>query len=200
MANYGNYDLPFFQDDIPSIKEFLRISLNIIFYHRWLGETNFEDTESSFPNISYIKLNNDALQKIIESKIEEIGKILQKNNKAQVILNFYQKRESFLFKTELVGLWESWKFLFEVKKEEDINEQKNDSEKENTIRKYIFDIIGKLNDKFDFMPDFNVEDVSKLPKETFPYEIIIKSDLTDSDFINLLKNLSSKVVNKDDAL
>ncbi len=62
MTNFGNYELPVFvkklfnlkEDDINTIKEFLRISLHTIFFHRWLGETNFEDVESQFANINYV--------------------------------------------------------------------------------------------------------------------------------------------------
>ena len=61
MTNYGNYEIPVFvniiiikEDDINTLKEFLRISLHTIFFHRWLGENNFEDVESQFSNISYV--------------------------------------------------------------------------------------------------------------------------------------------------
>ena len=42
------------EDDINTLKEFLRISLHTIFFHRWLGENCFEDVESQFSNISYV--------------------------------------------------------------------------------------------------------------------------------------------------
>lgn len=45
------------EDDLNTIKEFLRISLHTIFFHRWLGESNFEDVESQFSNINYVRLN-----------------------------------------------------------------------------------------------------------------------------------------------
>jgi len=49
------------EDDINTIKEFLRISLHTIFFHRWLGETKFEDVESQFSNISYVCLINNSI-------------------------------------------------------------------------------------------------------------------------------------------
>ena len=55
MTNYGNYDIPVFEDDLYTIKEFIRISLHTIFFHRWLGENQFEDVESQFSNIYYVK-------------------------------------------------------------------------------------------------------------------------------------------------
>ena len=35
MANIGNYDIPLFEDDVESIKEFFKIAVNTIIYHRW---------------------------------------------------------------------------------------------------------------------------------------------------------------------
>ena len=74
---------------------------------------------------------------------------------------------------ELVNLWESWKFIFVIKKSPDsqLSELNNSKQKENKIREYIYYILEKVNDKFDFMPDFNIDDHEKLPNETFPYEV-----------------------------
>lgn len=54
MTNYGNYEIPVFQDDLQTIKEFMRISLHSIFYHRFLSDSETEDVESSFSNINYV--------------------------------------------------------------------------------------------------------------------------------------------------
>lgn len=37
------------------IKELCKISLHTVLFNRWLGEMNFKDTESSIPNIYYVK-------------------------------------------------------------------------------------------------------------------------------------------------
>lgn len=148
MANYGNYEIPVFEDDINTIKEFLRISLHTIFFHRWLGEDNFEDIESQFSNISYVKLKNPELDKIIESNITNFEKNMLKVSKAQIILNFYQKKVSkFYIMEELVNMWESWKLFFIVKKDnsETLHELNNSKQKENKIREYLYFILEKVH-------------------------------------------------------
>ena len=192
MANIGNYDIPLFEDDVESIKEFFKIAVNTIIYHRWLGDNNFEDTESSFPNITYIKLKNTKLQETVDKYTNALENALLGNNKVKVTIKFYQGYSSGFFNQSLVGLWEVWNFLFDVK----INDENSvENEKENKIRKYIFCILERLNDKYDFMPDFPPN--STLPTETFPFEIKI-SNITDDDYIALLKSMSVKSALKDD--
>ena len=206
MANYGTYQIPHFEDDLPTINEFLRIVLNTIFFHRWIGETNFEDCDSIFPNITYVKIKNENLQKTIESKISLLEKNIIKTQHAQVILNFYEKKvKKFFLYDELSNNWESWKFLFILKKEqkkssnndnENENENDNDIIKENKIRKYLSFILQKLNDKIDYMPNFSMD--IKLPEETFPFEIIINTEMKENDLISIIKDMNIKNALKDD--
>jgi hypothetical protein len=191
MSNYGIYQIPQFEDDISNIKEFLRIAFNTIFFHRWLGETNFEDCDSSFSNLTYVKIKNENLQKTIENKISLLEKNIVKTKRAQVTLNFYEKKilKYYLYE-ENSNIWESWKFLFCVK-----NNDNNDN-KENKIRQYLSFILQKLNDKIDFMPNFPID--SKLPEETFPYEIIVNTEMKESDFIAMIKEMNIKNALKDD--
>lgn len=195
MANYGNYDIPLFEDDIQTIKEFFRIVLNTIFFHRWLGETKFEDTESIFSNITYVKIKNDNLQKLIENNISLLEKNIIKSNRVQVSLKFYQKKiQKFYIMQELSNLWEKWEFLFAIKKNNDVI----NTQKENKIREYLCFVLEKLNDKFDFMPDFEID--SQLPEETFPFEININSNISDDDFLSLIKDMSIKSALKEDVI
>ncbi len=206
MSNYGIYQIPQFEDDISNIKEFLRIAFNTIFFHRWLGETNFEDCDSIIPNITYVKIKNENLQKTIESKISLLEKNIIKTQHAQVILNFYEKKvKKFFLYDELSNNWESWKFLFILKKEqkkssnndnENKNENDNDIIKENKIRKYLSFILQKLNDKIDYMPNFSMD--IKLPEETFPFEIIINTEMKENDLISIIKDMNIKNALKDD--
>ena len=62
--------------------------------------------------------------------------------------------------------------LFAIKKNTDVI----NTQKENKIREYLSYILEKLNDKFDFMPDFDVD--SQLPEETFPFEININANIS----------------------
>ncbi len=200
MANFGEYQIPHFEDDLPTIKEFLRIVLNTIFFHRWIGETNFEDCDSIFPNITYVKIKNENLQKTIESKISLLEKSIIKTQHAQVILNFYEKKvKKFFLYDEFSNLWESWKFLFIIKKEKkdsSDNDKDKDMEKEISIRNYLSFILQKLNDKIDYMPNFSMD--VKLPEETFPFEIIINTEMKENDLISIIKDMNIKNALKDD--
>lgn len=121
-----------------------------------------------------IKLKNPELDKTIESNISLLEKNLIKFGKIQVILNFYQKKvQKFYIMQELVNLWESWKFIFVLKKDSDaqLPELNSSKQKENKIREFIFLVLEKMNDKYDFMPDFDIEEQNKLPSETFPFEV-----------------------------
>ena len=200
MANYGRYSIPLLEEDLPTIKEFFRIALNTLFFHRWIGETNFEDSESIIPNITYIKLKNDALQKEIEKNVNLLETKISESKRVEVKVNFYtEKKINWMFREELDKLWESWTFVFLLKnKSENENDNNNNNEeedeensKENLIRKYLFIILQKLNDKIDFMPNLNNNNNNnKLEQETFPYEIIFNNNITDNYLIKLLKEIS----------
>ena len=197
MANYGTYQIPHFEDDLPTINEFLRIVLNTIFFHRWIGETNFEDCDSIFPNITYVKIKNENLQKTIESKISLLEKNIIKTQHAQVILNFYEKKvKKFFLYEELSNIWESWTFLFIIKNEQNDYSDNDNSNKENKIRKYLSFVLQKLNDKIDFMPNFSME--TKLPEETFTYEIVINTKMKENDLMSIIKDMNIKNALKDD--
>jgi len=208
MANYGKYSIPLLEEDLPTIKEFFRIALNTLFFHRWIGETNFEDSESIIPNITYIKLKNDNLQKEIEKNVNLLEKKIIETKRVEVKVNFYtEKKINWMFREELDKLWESWTFVFLLKnKSENENENNNNEEeeensKENLIRKYLFIILQKLNDKIDFMPNLNNNNNNnKIEQETFPYEIIINNNLTDNYFIQLMKEISIQNALKDSIL
>ena len=197
MANFGDYQIPHFEDDLITINEFLRIVLNTIFFHRWIGETNFEDCDSIFPNITYVKIKNENLQKTIESKISLLEKNIIKTQHAQVILNFYEKKvKKFFLYEELSNIWESWTFLFIIKNEQNDFSDNDNSNKENKIRKYLSFVLQKLNDKIDFMPNFSME--TKLPEETFPYEIVINTEMKENDLMSIIKDMNIKNALKDD--
>ena len=197
MANFGDYQIPHFEDDLITINEFLRIVLNTIFFHRWIGETNFEDCDSIIPNITYVKIKNENLQKTIESKISLLEKNIIKTQHAQVILNFYEKKvKKFFLYEELSNIWESWTFLFIIKNEQNDYSDNDNSNKENKIRKYLSFVLQKLNDKIDFMPNFSME--TKLPEETFPYEIVINTEMKENDLMSIIKDMNIKNALKDD--
>ena len=187
MTNFGKYDIPIFKDDLTTIKEYFRIALNTIFFHRWLGQTNYIDTKSIFNSITYIKIQNDAFQKAIDSTLSQLEKSIHRSKSCMIQINFYQKKvNKFYIIQELENLWESWRFLFIVNPHSEMLTL----QKESKIREYLAFILDKLNDKYDFMPDFDPEDTSMLPEETFPYEIIINSNVSDKEFMAYPKELN----------
>ena len=186
MTNFGKYDIPIFEDDLTTIKEYFRIALNTIFFHRWLGQTNYVDTKSIFNNITYIKIPNETFQKAIDSTLSQLEKNIHRSKGCLIQVNFYQKKvNKFYIIQELENLWESWRFLFVLNPHSEMLAL----QKESKIREFLSFILAKLNDKYDFMPDFDPEDTS-LPEETFPYEIIINSNLSDKDFMTYPKEFN----------
>lgn len=86
---------------------------------------------------------------MIENKINEVTNALNKNNKLDVELKFYQTvTNTLIFSKKLTNLWENWKFHFVLSRKFDNNLIKNESEnqkqKENKIRKYLFEIVEKV--------------------------------------------------------
>ena len=49
------------------------------------------------------------------------------------------------------------------------------------------------------MPDFNIDNQSELPNETFPYEIKVNT-VSDSIFLSMIKNMSIKNVLNDELI
>jgi len=97
-----------------------------------------------------MKLNNKTLENKIEEKINEVNNAFNKNTKLDLELKFYQTvTNALIFSQKFTNLWESWKFRFVLAKKYDNNLIKNESDdqkqKENKIRKYLFEIIEKVN-------------------------------------------------------
>lgn len=172
MTNYGNYELPVFEADLNTIEGLLRMSLHTIFFHRFIGDQNYEEGE--FLNIYYVKLKNTAIDAEIENAIKNLKSHLIKSDKCQIVLNFYQKKVNHFIFSDYKNLWESWKMFFILKKEELIIENtkgKNLNNKDEYIREFLITILYKINDKFDFMPDIDLDKVNELKNETFPYDV-----------------------------
>jgi len=69
-----------------------------------------------------------------------------------------------MFYTKPVNKWETWKFQFikkDLQKDEKITNSKS---KETRIREYIFKILNFVNGKYDFMPNFDLDN----PPLSFP--------------------------------
>ena len=194
MANFGNHTIPIFQDDILTVKEYLRIAINVVFYHRWLNNSNYYEEESDISkNISYLKINDESLEKDIQSLLKQIDGYISYQNKFQITLNFYTKLVTQLYffqKTE--GLWERWNFLVTVS-----DNNNNSLDKESKIRKFISTIIKELNTGKDFMPDIKLNDFEKCDNNNdknsnFPYEIKLSPEFDQQSMLTIFKNMDIK--------
>ena len=196
MSKYGEYTIISFEDEILQIKEILDISLNIIFFHRYLGNNDYEDVQSKPNNISYVKLKNEILSNKILKTINEIEnnfKINKNQYGQRLILKFFEKEKN---QKELKIPWEMWNFILILSNKENLKEKKElynkeENDKENKIREYIFKIIEKLNDKENYMPNINIEDES-LKEETFFYDIQIEGIPKKEDYLSLFNNFVQK--------
>ena len=199
MSTHGEYTIISNEDEILQIRENLEISLNIIFFHRYLGNNNYEDVQSSINKISYVKLKNEKLSKEIDNIINQIENNFKNNNKdfgQQLTLSFYDKNEN---KKELKNPWEIWNFILilskneDLKSKEDLNDKKEicNDDRENKMREYIFNIIEKLNDKDDYMPNVILDDKS-LNEETFPFDFKINKILTKENYLSIFDHFVKK--------
>ena len=187
MTNYGKYELPVLIDDIQIIKESIRIILNTIFFHRWLGENKYKEVESTVSNIFYIKLDNLTIQKEIELQVDNIEKCLVKKGSAQLVLHFYQQKiKQFFLLEKLDNLWESWSMFYMLEKSNQSFNNKEYVSKEVKVRNYVFNVLKLLNDKYDFMPD-----VEQGKLDVFPYEFQLNTEFNESDLLSILKNVGS---------
>jgi len=200
MSNYGDYAIISNEDEISHIKEIMEISLNIIFFHRFLGNNDYEDVQSEINKISYVKLKNEKLSHEINDIITQIENNFKNNFNEyaqQLILSFYNKNEA---KKEGKTPWEIWNFILILSKNEEVanNENKiNEEEKENKIREYIFNVIEKLNDKEDYMPNVDLDNKS-LNEETFSYDFkinkIMSKEIYFSIFDHFIKKNKSNII------
>ena len=77
MSNFRIHTITIFEDDLYTVKEYLKIALNTVFYHRWLKNNDYTEEESSINNIYYLKINKKSLQEEIKEllkKIENLSK------------------------------------------------------------------------------------------------------------------------------
>ena len=199
MSTHGEYTIISNEDEIMQIRENLEISLNIIFFHRYLGNNNYEDVQSNINKISYVKLKNEKISKEIDNIINQIENNFKNNNKdfgQQLTLSFYDKNEN---KKELKNPWEIWNFILilskneDLKSKEDLNDKKeiSNDDRENKMREYIFNIIEKLNDKDDYMPNVILDDKS-LNEETFPFDFKINKILTKENYLSIFDHFVKK--------
>ena len=85
MSNCGNHAINIFEDDLYTVKEYLKIALNTVFYHRWLKNNDFTEEESSINNIYYLTINDKSLEEEIKELNKKIENLSKTNNKLQFL-------------------------------------------------------------------------------------------------------------------
>jgi hypothetical protein len=187
-----DHTLEIFEDDVMTIKEYLKISLYTIFFHRWLNNNNYTDQESSINNISYKKIQNDLLEKEINNLINNVDSYSENYNKLQITVNIYTKEtRSYFFYTKKEGLWEKWNFLIKI-----INN--GSSDKEDKVRKYVSKVIRELNVNLNNMPDIDLDDFENIndinnndiKSNNFPFDININTEFDQDSILSIFKNLN----------
>ena len=197
MSNFGKHNIPIFEDDKEIVKEYLKIALNIIFFHRFLNDNNYyEESSKLIRNISYFKLKNAILEKEINKLLEEIDARSTNNKKFQITLNIYtEEKYNYLFFLKKVGLWEKWNFLVTI------SDNSKSVDKESKIRDMIEKILKLLNSEKDFMPDLNLNELEKANinnnnendlKPIFPIEILIFNEFEQESLLSLIQNMNVK--------
>jgi len=184
MANCGNHAINIFEDDLYTVKEYLKIALNTVFYHRWLKNNDYTEEESSINNIYYLKINDKSLEEEINELNKKIENLSKTNNKLQITLNFYtEKVKRYLIYESLEGLWETWNFLV-------IISDKNTKDKETKMRKFISYILKELNDEKSYMPDIDINleqftsnNLNSDKKSKFPFEIKVNADFEQNSIL-----------------
>ena len=195
MSHFDTHVIGIFQDDIETVKEFLKIAFNTIFFNRLLNNNNYICESSAIKNISYMKIEDDSLQKDIGNKIDEISSLSKYYQKFQINLEFYTPYQGgfFGFFKKKGNCWEQWNILV-------IITDKGSQDKENNMRKFISMILNEINTNKDFMPDINLENFENISdmenkkenndNSNFPYDITIKTEFEQTSMIKLFKENS----------
>ncbi len=193
MSNIAKHTIEIFEDDLTTIKEYLKIALYTIFYHRWLNNNNYSDEESSINNISYKKIQNDLLEKEIKSLLDKVDNYSSYYNKLQIIVNIYASERSYFFYSKKEGLWEKWNLLVTITKD-------GSNDKEGKVRKYICKVIKELNVDQNLMPDLELNDFEKINDinnkdnndSNFPFDFSINTEFDQESILSIFKNLNIK--------
>ena len=196
MSNFDNHIIGIFQDDLETVKEFLKIAINTIIFNRWLTNTNYVCEKSVIKDISYMKINDPSVEKDIENILYNLSYYSTNCQKFQINLEFYTKNKGlFLGFFQKKESWEKWNILVIVSDKSTENKEKN-------MRKFLSLILKQLNTDKDFMPDVDLEEFenmsdnnNKIDKScnNFPYELNINKEFEQNSIINIFKNRSFNI-------
>ena len=193
MSNFDSHIVGIFQDDLETVKEFVKIAINTIIFNRWLTNANYVCEKSDIKDISYMKIDDPSVEKDIENILYNLSYYSKTCQKFQIDLDFYTKNKGlFLGFFQKKETWEKWNILVTVS-------DKSSENKEEKVRKSLSRLIRELNSDRDFMPDVDLEEFENMEDDNnkndkssynFPYELTINKDFSTNSMMNIFKNRS----------
>ena len=198
MSNIDNHIIGIFQDDLETVKEFLKIAINTIIFNRWLNNTNYICEKSIIKDISYMKIEDASVEKDVDNILNDISYYSKNHQKFQINLEFYTRNKGFFLGFfQKKESWEKWNILVIVS-------DKSSENKEKKMRTFISMIIKKLNTDKDFMPEVDLEEFGNIGNNeiqndknctNFPYELSLNKEFEQNSIINIVKNSSFDKIN-----
>ena len=188
MSYFDSHTIGIFENELLTVQEFIKVAINTIMFNRWIINNNYICQSSAINNISYMKIEDDKLEKSIKDILDDISRLSKSNQRVQIDLDFYTQSQGFFsvfFQSK--AYWEKWNILV-------IITDKGSQNKESYMRKFITKILNELNTDKDYMPDIkleNFEDIAENKNDKnkdfkFPYDVKVN---TGFDY-NVFRNFS----------
>jgi autophagy-related protein 101 len=150
-------------------RDVLRALLHTIIFNRALGPVSPIDTDSELFDLTWVRCNDPAVEKIIEDTINLLCNWIQKNqgNQLAVCLSFYEKRDrqSWFSKSEERLYWEQWVITLNFHDPSEVTHTKQ-KKLLSSLEDAITFIIRSVNEKRDHIPP-----VISGSAVTFPFDI-----------------------------
>ena len=163
MSDCAEYTISF-EDEILEIKEILELSLNIIFFHRYLGNNNYEETQSKLNNISYVKVKNQKLSNELKQNNNNINELSNSNDLMISLAN-----NAIYNNTNNIAIYNK-KQNFLIPKDK-IKDNENGSKKLGDLKNLFFHESDKLNNAY-FQFSHQLKEFLNQKRKTFKIEIL----------------------------
>eukprot|EP00299_Pterocystis_sp_00344_P018600 c9282_g1_i1.p1 GENE.c9282_g1_i1~~c9282_g1_i1.p1 ORF type:complete len:180 (-),score=21.77 c9282_g1_i1:74-613(-) len=150
------------------VKEILKCLLHTVMFHRALGAFAPEDSDSPLFDLNFVRCSDKLIINTIEEKADAFSKALERSQKGQVVLGFFQKQAKSswsIYPKEERVYWEQWSFPFTVVPSPvDLNERHR---RKLLVEKMLMDrmmfIIRRVNEFQDHVPP--------VAGDCFPFDI-----------------------------
>eukprot|EP00164_Ancoracysta_twista_P003773 GFYU01005058.1.p1 GENE.GFYU01005058.1~~GFYU01005058.1.p1 ORF type:complete len:199 (-),score=33.24 GFYU01005058.1:454-1050(-) len=188
--NSIQFDLPELTVQPHQVKEVLRCLCQTILFNRALGSLRPRDVDSDLFDITYPRCGDPAMDRLVESKIEEFVRFLDKNDyrKGQLVLSFFERRvkKVWFSKHEEKVYWETWTMNVDITPEIDHPGERQvvHQRVEEALRECLMQIVQIVNEKRDHIPPVTTTDVAP-----FPYEITIPNPADSWNPADLVKKM-----------